>query len=458
MDVSELIKTQRSYFTAGTTLPLKKRIHLLSRLHATVLSNQNQLIEALRQDLGKSEIDAYTSEIGYVLSEIEHAQKHVRSWMKKIPAKTLFINRPGRSRYYARPFGCALIIGPWNYPFALTFTPLAAALAAGNCSIIKPSEFAPATEKCIVKMILQSFSEEEIAVITGGPETTKNAISNGVDIIFFTGGTETGREIMRTAADSLTPVVLELGGKNPCIVDRTAHLREAARRIVWGKFLNAGQTCMAPDYVCVNESVAEELKNHLITAIRKFFGDSPQKNPAYGRIINNRHLHRIATLFENSGIIHGGTILPEERYIAPTLVSVDRWDTPIMREEIFGPVLPIVTYTDSLQLLTTLRSRPSPLAFYCFTTDPQLKDAVEQLAHCGTICFNGTAHALITHELPFGGIGASGMGRYHGKAGFDAFSYTRSVLDKHPRKEFSALYPPHSIKVSLLSKIRRFLM
>jgi aldehyde dehydrogenase (NAD+) len=458
MDASELIKKQRSYFITGATLPLKKRIDRLSQLHSTVTSHQKQLTEALRQDLGKSDIDAYTTEIGYVLSEIEYARKHVRSWIKKTPAKTLFINRPGRSRYHARPFGCALIIGPWNYPFALTFAPLAAALAAGNCVIIKPSEFAPATAKGVVDMIQQSFSEEEVAVTTGGPDTTKEVINNGADIIFFTGGTETGRKIMRAAADTLTPVVLELGGKNPCIVDRTAHLHEAARRIVWGKFLNAGQTCMAPDFVCVHEAVAETLTNHLINTIEMFYGDTPQTSPAYGRIINKRHLNRISTLIEKIEIIHGGTILPEERYIAPTLVKVEHWDTPIMREEIFGPVLPIVTYNDSLQLLTTLRSRPSPLAYYCFTTDKELKRIVEQQAHCGTICFNGTAHALITHDLPFGGIGASGMGRYHGKAGFDALSYTRSVLDKHPRKEITSLYPPHTISVSLLSKMRRFLM
>ncbi|MBN1308887.1 MAG: aldehyde dehydrogenase family protein [Chitinispirillaceae bacterium] len=458
MDVSAPIKRLQSHFATGATLPREKRIALLTRLHAAVTSSQRHLLETLRHDLGKGPVDAYTAEIGYVLSEIEYARKHVRSWMNATRVKTLLINRPGRSYYYSRPYGCACIIGPWNYPFALTFAPLAAAIAAGNCVIIKPSEYAPATAACIAEMISTSFDDKEVTVVTGGPDETQKVIAGGVDVVFFTGGTLTGKSIMRTAAETLTPVVLELGGKNPCIVDRTAHIPEAARRIVWGKFLNAGQTCMAPDFVCVHEAVADPMRKSLSEAVTKMYGTELAKSPAYGRIINARHLNRIRRLLEGHAVFHGGTMLPEERYIEPTLVSVDRWDSPLMREEIFGPVLPVISYRDPDQLIAELQHRPSPLAYYCFTTDNRFKRIIEQRAKCGTICFNGTAHALITRDLPFGGIGASGMGRYHGKAGFDAFSYTRSILDKHSRKEFTALYPPHSIKVSLLSKMRRFLM
>lgn len=458
MDPSPLIIKQRAHFRAGTTLPPGNRIDMLSRLHSTIESHRQQLLEALHSDLGKGDIDAYTTEIGYVLSEIEYARRHVRSWMKKSGAKTVFVNRPGRSYYYARPYGCALVIGPWNYPFALTFAPLAAALAAGNCGIIKPSEFAPATAACIKDMVTTSFDPAELAVVTGGPAETSRLIAEGVDIIFFTGGTNTGKAIMRSAADMLTPVVLELGGKNPCIVEPSAYIPEAGRRIAWGKFLNAGQTCMAPDFVCVHESVAEALRVSIIDAVTRFYGNDPRTSPAYGRIINDRHADRLTALLEGHTVAHGGTVAAGERYIAPTIVIVDDWDSPLMREEIFGPVLPIMPYKDLDTLLDTLQSRPAPLAWYCFTSETGVKRHIERRGRCGTICFNGTIHALITHELPFGGIGASGMGRYHGKAGFDAFSYTCSVLDKHPRKGFSALYPPHTAALTMLRKVRRFLM
>lgn len=459
MDAVSLVKRQQLHFATGSTISLQRRLEILSRLHAAIRSSQHQLITALKKDLGKSAIDAYSTEIGYALSEVEYASKHVRSWVQKTRVKTLFVNQPGKSWYQARPFGCALIISPWNYPFALTFAPLAAAVAAGNCVIIKPSEYAAATESCITAMIEKTFDNQEIAVVTGGPDQTQELVSSGVDIIFFTGGTETGKKIMRTAAQTLTPVVLELGGKNPCIVDRTAPIPETARRIVWGKFLNAGQTCMAPDYICVHEDVAEALQQSLICAIRKFYGEAPLESSAYGRIINAQHFSRITALLkEHKTIVHGGMVLPDERYIAPTLIHVDNWDTPLMQEEIFGPVLPIITYHNSDQLISKLRTCPSPLAWYCFTTDKRLKRTIEQRAKCGTICFNGTIHALLTHELPFGGIGLSGMGRYHGRAGFDAFSYTCGVLDKHSRREFTALYPPYTASVSFLSKVRRFLM
>lgn len=458
MNSSAIIENQRSYVAGGQTLPPASRSRLLSRLHATVKGHQRELLQALARDLGKGEVDAYMTEVGYVLSEIEYARKHLRTWMKKSGAATVPVNRPGRSYHFARPFGSALVIGPWNYPFGLTFAPLAAALAAGNCAVVKPSEFAPATGACITNMIASSFDPAEIAVINGGPAETEALIAAGVDIIFFTGGTATGKKIMRAASDTLTPVVLELGGKNPCIVDRTASLDEAARRIVWGKFLNAGQTCMAPDFVCVHEDVADRLHLRIIDAVNVLYGEDPRTSPAYGRIINEHHLTRLTALLEGARVVHGGTVLPGERYIGPTVIEANSWDTPLMREEIFGPLLPIITYRDTAALLDVLRNRPSPLAWYCFTTDNKFKHTVERRARCGTICFNGTVHALITRELPFGGIGASGMGRYHGRAGFDAFSSTCGVLDKHPRREFTRLYPPYTSSVALLEKIRRFFM
>ncbi|MBD3346122.1 MAG: aldehyde dehydrogenase family protein [Chitinivibrionales bacterium] len=457
-DPQNIIDRQKIFFASGATLEIRERKCYLRRLKATIESYEDEIIRALKEDLGKPAFESYTSEIAYSLSQIDYAIRNVAKWSKKKRAKMLLINMPGHSYYYPRPYGCALIIAPWNYPFGLIFAPLAAALAAGNCAVLKPSEYTPATASCIKKMIADAFDPSILTVCTGGASETKALVAQNVDFIFFTGSSSIGKAVMESAARHLTPVALELGGKNPCIVDSSASVKESARRIVWGKFFNAGQTCIAPDFVCVHESILDDLNQALIDAIRRFFGKNPFESSNYGRIVNDHHVQRLTKLLQSCTPLYGGTVKDAERYIEPTVVKFDTWDTPLMEEEIFGPILPVTAYQDVDILLKHLHSLPEPLALYCFTADSKIKDKIRQRTRSGTICFNGTIHALMSKELPFGGVGNSGMGRYHGKSGFDTFSYIRSVMDKHHRLGVPVVYPPYSLPLGFVQKIQKFIM
>ncbi|MBD3320086.1 MAG: aldehyde dehydrogenase family protein [Chitinivibrionales bacterium] len=453
-----IIDAQKSHFATGTTIRPVDRTRTLAHLKTTIESNRQKIIDALHEDLGKPPLEGYMSEIAYVLMQIEHDCRNIKKWSKKKKVSTPLVNQPGKSWYAPRPFGCTLIIGPWNYPFGLIFSPVVSSLAAGNCAILKPSEYAPATASCIEAMIAQSFNPGLLTVITGGPEETKQLIANNPDFIFFTGGGRTGKAVMEAASRTLTPVALELGGKNPCIVDAGVPVKETAKRIAWGKFLNAGQTCVSPDFLCAHESVFDSLQKTLIETIKDFYGDDPRTSPDFGRIINPRHAHRLADLLKDTKPSFGGAADPDNRFIAPAIVPFDNWDIPLMDEEVFGPILPITSYSGLDTLLARLRALPAPLALYCFTSDSAVKKNVLQESRSGTVCFNGTAHAIVSSELPFGGIGDSGIGRYHGKAGFDTFSYIRSVMDKHHGLGFSQMYPPYTKSVDFISKIRKFLL
>jgi aldehyde dehydrogenase (NAD+) len=457
-NAATVVGRQRTHFASKATVPLARRIGALERLAGALRARERDLLRALKDDLGKSATEGYTSEIGYVLSHIRYAHRHIRRWSHAVRVSTPLVNQPGRSYHYPEPFGVSLIIGPWNYPLGLVCTPLVSALAAGNCAILKPSEHAPATAACVRKMIGDYFDPALVTVVTGGPAATQALINAGLDFIFYTGNSRTGRQVMGAASAHLTPVVLELGGKNPCIVDATASLHQAAERIAWGKFFNAGQTCLAPDFVCAHDTVIDGLQRELASTLTRFYGPDARQSPDYGRIVNATHVQRLRGLLAGHIPVHGGTIIAEERYVEPTLVRVDNWDDSLLQEEIFGPILPLIAYRHLDDALSRLSRMPSPLAVCCFSTNREVRSHVKRHTRSGTICFNGTLHAFLSSELPFGGVGESGMGRYHGKAGFDAFSYRRAVLEKHPALGATQMYPPYRNSLGFVRLMQRFFM
>jgi acyl-CoA reductase-like NAD-dependent aldehyde dehydrogenase len=456
--IGEIVAAQQRFFVQGTTLPLAFRRKALINLKQIVLKEQRHILDAIIADCAKPRLEAFTSEIATVLWEIDLALKQLGAWATPATSGNALVNFPSRVRSAAHPYGSVLIAGPWNYPFGLLATPLVSALSAGNCAILKPSEHAPSTTRCIAEIIAKYFDPAHLTVSEGGPVEMRALIGSGIDFIFFTGSTSGGRSVMLEAAQHLIPLTLELGGKNPCIVDRDIPLAVTARRIAWGKFFNAGQTCTAPDYCLVQRDIAHALERALVAAIRSFFGNDPSKSPDYGRIATPVHFKRLTKLFAHETITYGGSIQEHDRYIEPTIVYNPQWESPIMQDEIFGPILPIIPFTMLDEALGCIRRLPSPIAVYCFSKSKEFLSRVERNTRSGNICFNGTLHLMLAKGLPFGGIGPSGMGRYHGKAGFDQFSYQRSIVEKPLRLECALLYPPYRVAVSFLSKLRKVLL
>lgn len=452
-EIKQIIKSQRTYFQTGATLPIDTRLLALRKLKACILKHEPSIHAALRQDLGKSSFESYMCETGLVLSELSYMLKHTKQFAKEKRVHTPLAQFHSRSFQKPSPYGVTLIMSPWNYPFMLTIEPLIDAIAAGNTAVLKPSGYSPATSSVIQKIIAECFSPKYVAVVTGGREENQCLLQEHFDYIFFTGSPAVGREVMRHASDTLTPVTLELGGKSPCIVEKTANLPLAARRIVFGKFLNCGQTCVAPDYIYCDPEIKDSLIEELKKEIKKQFGSQPLANPDYGKIINTKHFHRIVSLIDSEKLVCGGRTDEAKLQIEPTVLSDVTWNDPVMQEEIFGPVLPILTYDSFDQAIRKIYTMPHPLALYLFTANKKAAQKATSLCGFGGGCINDVIIHLATSEMGFGGFGESGMGSYHGKAGFDTFSHYKSIVDKKTWLDLPMRYQPYTKRNEKLLKM-----
>ena len=443
IEISEILRGHREFFATATTRDLDWRRQQLRALKAVIKAKEAKIMAALHADLGKGDFEAYTSEIGFLYEEISHAIRELDEWAAPRHVPTPIFLAPARSYVRPEPLGVGLVMAPWNYPFQLALAPLVAAIAAGNCVVVKPSEISAKTADVVAEVIREAFTPSFVSVVLGGVEASTELLKQRFDHIFFTGGAAVGRVVLRAAAEHLTPVTLELGGKSPCVVDATTDLKVAARRIVWGKFFNAGQTCVAPDYLLVEARAAEALVRHMRAAVRDFFGEDPSASPDYGRIINDRHFARLEGFLDNTKILHGGERKRDSLYFAPTLIDAPDNKSPAMLEEIFGPILPIKTWTHAAEAKAEIESRSRPLAFYCFTRDDDMRDFFMEGISFGGGCINNTLVHLANPHLPFGGVGESGMGRYHGRDGFMAFSHQKSIVDSALRPDIPLKYPPY---------------
>ncbi|PZV06207.1 MAG: aldehyde dehydrogenase family protein [Leptolyngbya sp.] len=448
--VADLLQRQRAYWATGATRGLDFRLGQLKALRAAIVTYQAEIIDAVRQDLGRPEFEGYF-EVA-TISELDHAIKHLHRWVKPRKASLPLSQLPGSAWVQPEPLGVALIIAPWNYPFQLTISPLIGAIAAGDCALLKPSELAPATSQVLARLIADTFDPTYVALVEGGIDTAEALLAEKFDHIFFTGGERIGKIVMQAAAQHLTPVTLELGGKSPCIVDADVNLEVAARRIVWGKFLNAGQTCVAPDYLLVDERVKDGLVAALSQRIQVCYGDDPATSPDLSRVVNDRQFDRLVSLLNQGNILAGGQHNRGDRYIAPTLIDGIGWDDAVMQEEIFGPILPILTYKDLGEAIAAINQRPKPLALYLFTRDRHVQKQVLGQTTAGSVCINDVILQIAIWDLPFGGVGSSSVGSYHGQHSFNTFSHLKSVLKKPFWMDMDWRYPPYSDKVKLFQK------
>ncbi|MBE2922873.1 aldehyde dehydrogenase [Anoxybacillus flavithermus] len=442
--MNELLKKQKRYFHTGETLSLDFRLKQLTRLKETIQKYEQTITDTLKKELHKSPFEAYTTEIGIVYEEIRFITKRLGDWVKPQRVPTPLTHFGSKSYIYPEPYGVSLIIAPWNYPFQLAISPLIGAIAAGNCAVVKPSEYTPEMSALLKTIISEAFPEEYVAVVEGGVDVSQQLLDLRFDHIFFTGSVPVGKIVMAAAAKHLTPVTLELGGKSPAVVDASAHIDLAAKRIVWGKFLNAGQTCIAPDYVLVHISVKSLLIERMKQYIEQLYGDKD----AYGRIVTVRHAERLVRFLTNGIVVHGGTYDIEQRWIEPTLLDDVTWDDDIMQEEIFGPILPILTFGTIDEAIQMINDYEKPLALYLFSEDRDVQQQVLQQVRFGGGCINDTVVHVANPHLPFGGVGQSGIGTYHGKASFDAFTHYKSVLKQTTKFDIPLRYPnfPHALK------------
>lgn len=454
-EIHSIVTTQRRFFFNGKTQSIDARIAALKRLKHAIQKYESEINAALRSDLGKSPFESYMCEVGLTLSEISYMLRHIRSFAKEKTVRTPLAQFASRSFQKPSPYGVTLIMSPWNYPFLLTIDPLVDAIAAGNTAVVKPSAYSPATSEIIKTLLNECFDESYVAVVTGGRAENTCLLNEHFDYIFFTGSQAVGKEVMRRAAEHLTPVTLELGGKSPCIVDSSANLKLAAKRIVFGKFLNCGQTCVAPDYIYCDARIKDALIEELKLQIRKQFGKHPLSNPNYGNIISEKHFDRIRSLIDPGNTVFGGNSDRTARKIEPTLLSSVTFEDPVMQEEIFGPLLPIVTYETLDEAIRKINSMQHPLALYFFTENRAAARRVMTLCGFGGGCINDTIIHLATSEMGFGGFGESGMGSYHGKEGFLTFSHTKSIVDKKTWIDLPFRYQPY--RKSYEHLLRRFL-
>ena len=454
--ITELCRCQREFFAAGATLDPDFRRQALGRLYDALEKSQDLLSQALYEDLGKPAQESYFCEIGLCLSEIRYLSRHVGAFAREKTVPTPLSQFRGRSFRKWSPYGLCLIMSPWNYPVLLTLEPLAAALAAGNTAIVKPSAYAPATAQALKTLVGSVFPREHAAVVLGGRQENACLLEERFDHIFFTGSRAVGQLVLQKAARHLTPVTLELGGKSPCIVHQSADLSLAARRIVFGKLLNCGQTCVAPDYILCHSSVKGELVEQLIRQIRLQYGPDPLHSDAWGRMVSRKHFDRVVSLIDREKTVFGGGSDPDRLKIEPTLLDGVGWEDPVMGEEIFGPVLPIMTYEDLEEVIRTVNSRPSPLALYLFARDRKAVRLVTDRCVFGGGCVNDCVVHLASSHLPFGGVGESGMGAYHGKASLETFSHCKGILEKKSRPDLPMRYQPYDPHYdTLIRKILR---
>ena len=442
-EIQNILEKQHKFFQTGQTLPVAYRIEQLQKLKDSITRHEPDLNLALKADLGKSETESYMCEIGLTLSELSWMLKHIKKLTKETVVPTPLAQFAAKSFRSPSPYGNVLIMSPWNYPFLLSLDPLIDAIAAGNTVILKPSAYSPNTSKLIEKMIRECFSPEMVAVVTGGRAENTSLLEEHFDYIFFTGSQNVGREVMRKSSAHLTPVTLELGGKSPCIVDESADLKLAARRIVFGKYLNCGQTCVAPDYICCHSSVKDAFLAEVKKQISLQFGEQPLSSSNYGKIINEKHFNRISGLIDKNKVVFGGQTDSETLQISPTVMDHVTYEDKVMQEEIFGPIMPILTYDSLDELIHKINSMPHPLALYFFTRDKVAARKVTSQCQFGGGCINDTIIHLATSEMPFGGFGESGMGGYHGHEGFRTFSHYKSIVDKKTWLDLPMRYQPY---------------
>jgi aldehyde dehydrogenase (NAD+) len=445
-----LVAKQREFFSSGKTLDYKFRLTTLQQLRNIIISNESRLFEALKKDLGKPAFESYASEIGLLLQEINLISRNLRKWMRPIRVHTPLVHFISRSHYVYNPYGVVLIISPWNYPFQLLFNPLIGAVAAGNCVIAKPSQHASHTGEVMIDLINNNFKSDYLYLLRGGKEINQIILKEKYDYIFFTGSAETGKQVMRAAADNLIPVSLELGGKCPVIVDDDANIKIAAKRILWGKLLNAGQSCVAPDYILVHSKIKEQLVNEMKLCSENFLGENPSSSGDFCRIINLSNLERLENYLKDVKIIYGGKTDAETLYCSPTLIEGISPDHPALKEEIFGPILPVIEFRELNEAIEYVSSRPSPLALYIFSNSSENRNKILRKTKSGGVCINETVVHFINPYLPLGGIGLSGMGKYHGRFSFETFGYKRAIMHKSNLIDPPVRYPPYRNKIKVL--------
>ncbi|MGN0169995.1 MAG: aldehyde dehydrogenase [Lachnospiraceae bacterium] len=446
-EIESLLKQQRAFYKTGATIPVSFRIAQLKKLYKTIKKYETRINEALKEDLGKSHYEGFMCETGLVLTEISYMIRHTKKFSKRKTVYTPLAQFASHSYKQPVPYGNTLIMSPWNYPFLLTMDPLADAIAAGNTAIVKPSAYSPATSEMVAKIIAECFEPDYVAVVTGGRAENAALLDQKFDFVFFTGSQAVGKEVLRHTAEHLTPAVLELGGKSPCIVDKSANLKLAARRIVFGKYLNCGQTCVAPDYILCEQSVKDIFVEEVKKQIKAQFGENPLENPDYGKIINEKHFSRLCGLMDRSKVVYGGKTDPAAHRIEPTVMDGVTKEDAVMGEEIFGPIMPILTFDDFDQIIEELKEKGKPLACYLFSCDKNhIRRVTTELSYGGG-CINDVIIHLATSEMGFGGVGESGMGSYHGRAGFEAFSHTKSIVDKKTWLDLPMRYQPYTKKL-----------
>ena len=455
-EIKALAEGQRRFWESGATLPKKFRKEALKKLYSAIKSNEDSILDALYADLGKCRDEAFMCEVGLTLTEISYLLKNLNRLVRRKRVKTPLAQFRAKSYTLPTPYGTVLIMSPWNYPFLLTVEPLCDAIAAGNTAIVKPSAYSPKTSEVIAKIISDVFPPEYVATVTGGRAENTALLEEKFDMIFFTGSSAVGKTVLRSAAENLTPCVLELGGKSPCIVDSTAKIPLAARRIVFGKLINCGQTCVAPDYILCDKKIEKELTDAIVSEIKRQYGESPLEKEDHGRIVNKKHFQRLLSLIDESKVVFGGRSTPETLQIEPTVMSGVSLTDAVMAEEIFGPIFPIISYDTLDCALDMVKGMSKPLALYIFSENKENIKAVTERVRFGGGCVNDTIIHLATSEMGFGGVGESGMGAYHGEVGFSAFSHTKSIVDKGTAIDLGMRYRPYGNRISRWL-IRKFL-
>lgn len=448
--IASIIEKQKKYFRSGKTLDLKFRLQQLKKIHKAITSYEQEIFDALNQDFKKSNFEAYGTEIALVQDEIKYFIKKLPKLMRPEKVKSSLASLPAKSYIYREPYGISLIIGPWNYPFMLIIQPLIGAIASGNCAVLKPSELASNTSTLVRKIVNELFDESYVAVLEGGPEVTQGLLAQQFDLVFFTGSVKVGKIVYEAAAKHLTPCILELGGKSPCIIDKDADIDLAARRIVWGKLLNGGQTCVAPDYLLPHKSIKKPLLDKISFYIKKYYGSEPKDSEDFPRIINDRNFDRLSKFLDNGEKVIGGESDAGERYIAPTVLDNITWADPVMQEEIFGPILPVLEFEDLDDILNEIKDRPKPLALYYFSKNKKMQEKVLREVGFGGGCINDTLLQFGSSSIPVGGVGTSGIGNYHGKESFLAFSNSKGVVKKSTLIDVPLRYPPYKGKLGLI--------
>ncbi|MBM7702189.1 aldehyde dehydrogenase [Metabacillus iocasae] len=453
--IAHIVEKQKHYFHEGQTRDVKKRIEGLETLRKMVKDHEQEILEAMKTDLNKSEVEAYTTEIGVLLEEIRFTLKHIHKWVKTKKVKTALTHVGSKGYVVPEPYGVTLVIAPWNYPLNLALSPVVGALAAGNTVVLKPSELTPNVSRLLEKMLAKAFDPSLITVVEGSVETSEILLKQKFDYIFFTGSVNVGKIVMQEAAKQLIPVTLELGGKSPCIVHEDANIELAAKRIMFGKGINAGQTCVAPDYLFVHKNVKSALIDQLQKVIHEFYGEYPEQSDRYGRIVSKRHFERLRSFLQDGEIVVGGQVNEDEWKLSPTILDHVNEDAPVMQEEIFGPILPLMEYDELSEVIQFVNNRPKPLALYLFTESDEVQQQIVNNISYGGGCINDTLMHLATPYLPFGGVGESGVGQYHGESSFQTFSHYKSVLKQTTKFDMSFRYPSEKQNIAIIKKLLR---